>query len=482
MPKNEFHRGLIMETAGPRMGIPVYASIPTLAEWEGDIVRSMNRLRNSFKEFQQKLASSLPRGAAPIPQNSWSRVAGDVTNSTVVAAAIERYHAGVQHVGAPDNQLSQAIHGSLLVDIYTVTGQFMRSITRNENVRTDRDCALYPLYRSLHFAAADAFGRVFRIRGDEIDVYLRNQLIFMTEHGAKVDAYVATLMHKDRNGGETSQLTYLSDEAALALQLHVEDGLLKICDRRGQLEPFDCAGGAYMDITTDRRGDPTRAANPARDGTESNGGLGVAGFAMGLNRNIYARKHSLYSAPRGSFYHSSYLEGREVLCTGCITVVKGKLKYINNWSGHYQPKEQQLRLAVQALRALGVDITDVVVEARQPDRTQKVLRAPEFLDLARARFDATAGKVRAALVAYEERSNGWFSKPSEKSKTLLAQLKGIRSNENLVREVRFLLGGNLKNNLQLESPLKTPQDMRFSQGGKGELRDKLIEAMADFER
>jgi hypothetical protein len=481
MPKNEFHCSLIMETAGPRTGIPVYRSIPTLAEWNGDIVRSMNRLKNRLKEFQQKLASSLPRGAAPIPRASYSRVAGDVTNYSVVGAAIERYHAGVRHVGAPDNQLSQSIHGSLLVDIYTVTGQFMRSITRNENVRTDRDCALYPLYRSLHFAAADVFGHVFGIRGDEIDVYLRNQLIFMSDHGVDVDAYVGPMMHTDARGKETSRLAYLSDEEALAFQLHVEGGLLQILDGRGQLQPFDCSGGNYK-----------KKSNTALLGTERNGNKGVAGFAMGLNRNIYARIHSNYDAAKGSFYHSCYLEGREVLCAGCITVVKGELQYINNWSGHYKPSKQQLALALQALQALGVDISGVAVEYKVTPTKTELNNAQAFLtsdgikgtdfDRARDRFNKTARKVRKALDDYEERSNSWWSNPSEKSKKLLTHLKGIRSDETLVREVRFLLGENLKNNYQPESPLNTSTVNRFSRDDKSQLRDMLIEAMADLER
>ena len=43
---------------------------------------------------------------------------------------------------------------------------------------------------------------------------------------------------------------------------------------------------------------------------------------MGLNRAIYARKHGYKRVPKGAFYHSSWLAGSELLCAGCITVVK----------------------------------------------------------------------------------------------------------------------------------------------------------------
>jgi hypothetical protein len=121
------------------------------------------------------------------PVQQPGRRAGDLANATLIDAAIERYQSGAASAGAPDNQLAKSIHGSLLVDIYTVTGQFVRNILRNTNLRTDNDCALFPLYRALHYAAADVFGRVFGINGDQIDVYLRQQLIFMSNHGVEID-------------------------------------------------------------------------------------------------------------------------------------------------------------------------------------------------------------------------------------------------------------------------------------------------------
>ena len=419
---------------------------------------------------------------------SYSRDAGDLTKLTVVEAAINRYHVGAGHVGEPNNQLAQSILGSLLVDIYTVTGQFMRSITRNEQLRTDLDCALFPLYRSLHFAAADAFGRVFGINGEEIDVYLRNQLIFMSTHGVGVDTYVGKKMFTDASGQKTSRLAYISDEEALAFQLQVEDGKLMILNGPGQLDPFDCSGPAYQDITPG-----VATGNPARRGDEKNWAKGVAGFAMGLNRNIYARIHSNYAAAKGSFYHSCYLEGREVLCTGCITVVDGQLTYINNWSGHYQPSPQQLSLAVQGLRAQGVNIDNVLVEYADGRASGRQL-APKFLrdergdgmDFAvesKGRFMATARKIREALAAYEKRSKRWYASPSQQSLGIMKRLMKISDDEQLVREVRFLLGeGRTEFGMPIKgkfaaSPFQTPkEEVLVAQGG--ELFEQLSKATA----
>ena len=66
---------------------------------------------------------------------------------------------------------------------------------------------------------------------------------------------------------------------------------------------------------------------------------------------------------------------------------------------------------------------------------------------------------------------------------ILEVLKGIRDDETLVREVRFLLGEKLQDSrYQPESPLKTPKANRFSQDDKSQLRNMLSEAMADLER
>lgn len=515
MPDTNFHRTLMMEPTG----IPPYQVIPTLASWKGDIVKAMNRLQKARQDRLKAIAQSAPQvpdqssDAAAMqrqrmrllaaglqqqeqaqPQQQQGRIAGDLTNSNVVDAALERYHAGVLNAGPPDNQLSRSILGSLLVDIYTVTGQFMRTISRNPQVRTDRDCSLFPLYRALHFAAADVFGQVFGINGDQIDVYLRQQLIFMSTHGAGVDTNVGKIKHLDANGKRTSRLAYLSGDEALAYQLHIDGGRLMITNGQGALEPFDCSGPEYKDISRTKNRDFTKTANPARRGNEKNGGLGVAGFAMGLNRSIYARKHSNYDAAKGSFYHSCYLEGRELLCTGCITVVDGELRYINNWSGHYQPSRQQLSLAVQALQAQGVDISNVTVEYQQTDGTYETKLGPAFLEsdgvkgadfkgFSKGRFVATARKIREALEAYEKRRSDrfYFTWRSTNSKNALKSLKEIRDDETLVREVRFLLSEKIKDShYQPASPLQTPKTSRLSESS--ELAAQLWDAMAGLER
>ena len=453
-PIEGFHQRLMMDPTGS----PPYHEIPTVARWHGDVAAMMNRLqrmRTSPQAGMQRQSAELPVGGRQQPKG---RIAGDLTNTHVVAQSLERYAAGVRQAGRPNTPLSQAIHGSLLVDIYTVTGQFVNSIVNSKHLRTDNDCALYPLYHSLNCAAADTFGRVYGIDGDRIETCVRNQAIGMGQHGKNVDADA-----KNRR-----DLCYLKDEEALALRLHIKDGKFWISNAEGAFVKFDCSGPEYR----------TEAKSTAGvQAFHQNQNKGVAGFAMGHDRNIYARKHSvvLYKE-QGAVYHSCYMEGQEVLCTGCITVVEGVLTYINNFSGHYEPSTKQLVLAVQALQAMGVNINNVAVQSMDntlaaipKGQTPPVELGPAFLkrhqgagfrpiDLGFT-FREFAPRIRAALAAYETRAKGFWSNPSEKSKNAASVLKTIPDNDNgnkeLFEEVLFLLGQ------REDSPRFTPARLKL---------------------
>jgi len=488
-PTEDFHRLLIRDLSAS----PSYNGIPKVDSWNGDVFKAMNRLQNLRHSFQtssrlQSLSKTgmegqrlrLLAGSGAKPAGPVGRIAGDLTNPVLVSQAIDQYWIGTKNAGRPSTSLSKSIHGSLLADIYRVTGRFMRDITMSSNtkLRTDNDCALHPLYRALNGAAADAFGDVYGINGGEIDSYLNKQLIGLVPRCVTMDANVGK-MYPDRNQPQVSRLVYLSDQEALACMLHIKEGRFWILGGRGGLELFDCTGPDYQDITKDARDNPTRTNNTARQGSEQNGGQGVAGFAMGLNRDIYAHKHSNYPAAKGSFYHSAYMAGNDVLCTGCITVKEGKLTYINNASGHYQPKPQQLSLALQSLQSQGVDISQVAVQLQNtnpgptflPAETAtdflKKLQGAGFKTYQLANADDLAPRIRATLAAYETRANKFWSNPSQRSKDALSFLNSIppNQNENLVNHVLFILGkretgpyhaarDRLDNNSELAKQLK----------------------------
>lgn len=87
-----------------------------------------------------------------------------------------------------------------------------------------------------------------------------------------------------------------------------------------------------------------------------------AGFALSMGRDFYMAKHrgGFYSS---NFFHSSYLAGNAVMCTGSMLIENGVVKGISNDSGHYQPRIEHLLNVVEALRMYGVNLSAITVKA-----------------------------------------------------------------------------------------------------------------------
>lgn len=81
---------------------------------------------------------------------------------------------------------------------------------------------------------------------------------------------------------------------------------------------------------------------------------GYAGFALSMGREFYTAHHK-GAFDEKNFFHSSYLSGGAVLCTGTWLIENGVVKAIKNDSGHYQPTIEHLINAVEALQMRGVN-------------------------------------------------------------------------------------------------------------------------------
>lgn len=89
---------------------------------------------------------------------------------------------------------------------------------------------------------------------------------------------------------------------------------------------------------------------------------GYAGFALSMGRELFMAHHR-GSFDKDNFFHSSYLSGNSVLCTGTLKIVNGRVKAIRNDSGHYQPTLDHLVNVLQTLAMHGVKPADVTVRA-----------------------------------------------------------------------------------------------------------------------
>jgi hypothetical protein len=75
----------------------------------------------------------------------------------------------------------------------------------------------------------------------------------------------------------------------------------------------------------------------------------------------------------GMFNHSSFLGGGSVICAGEIIIEDGKIKFINNRSGHYEPEDETLDNAIAKLLEQGVELDGDLVVQKIVDKTTKKL-------------------------------------------------------------------------------------------------------------
>jgi hypothetical protein len=86
-------------------------------------------------------------------------------------------------------------------------------------------------------------------------------------------------------------------------------------------------------------------------------------FVLSMSRDLYMAKHRMFDSngPKG-FYHSSYVAGEPVQCSGTMLIERGKIRRVRLNSGHYMPQLNNLRALIMALRMWGVPVNDIVFE------------------------------------------------------------------------------------------------------------------------
>lgn len=86
-------------------------------------------------------------------------------------------------------------------------------------------------------------------------------------------------------------------------------------------------------------------------------------FALTMSRDLYMAKHRVFGVEKHSgFYHSSYVAGDSVQCSGTMLIEGGIIKRIRLNSGHYMPNENNLRSLIMALRMWQVNCEAIVYE------------------------------------------------------------------------------------------------------------------------
>ncbi|HXC34769.1 MAG TPA: hypothetical protein VNV43_02780 [Candidatus Acidoferrales bacterium] len=200
-----------------------------------------------------------------------------------------------------------------------------KKFVESASMNAKRRPVIYELYKCIATTLSFRTGVPINRLPDWLTITFGAQML---EHGAETD-----------NRGNAN---YLDSETLMRYRLHFKGGRAyqeKWWDNSRQLVLADSAN-SIMATSADK------GANKE----------GLSGYAASLGRDFYMAYHFVPSDSSKSFYHSSYLSGRPVMCSGTILIKNGEVKMITNDSGHYQPGVGGLAQAVEALGALGVPL------------------------------------------------------------------------------------------------------------------------------
>ena len=91
-------------------------------------------------------------------------------------------------------------------------------------------------------------------------------------------------------------------------------------------------------------------------------------FVIDKYGNMYASNEVFDKSV--NFNHSTFNAGKDVICAGTILAKNGKLKQIQNNSGHYKPTRDHLHNAVVLLASQGLDFSEAKIVVGEPDLTR----------------------------------------------------------------------------------------------------------------
>jgi len=78
-------------------------------------------------------------------------------------------------------------------------------------------------------------------------------------------------------------------------------------------------------------------------------------YVIGTDGALYVMDSTVV----GDFHHSSFLAGGDVVAAGMIEIIRGKIDYIDNSSGHYMPSNRTLDRILDILESHKVRINQV---------------------------------------------------------------------------------------------------------------------------
>ena len=156
-----------------------------------------------------------------------------------------------------------------------------------------------------------------------------------------------TILLKSKYRGEQSKgVLYLDNTQRKKYQVQVSQGLIT------HLDGTPVNADVILPNRTLKLPNPTASIKDRKR-------LGWGIFVLDQFGQLYFSHRS----ERGVFHHSSFLAGGAVACAGEMIVENGRVRYVNNQSGHYQPPPAALEQLLDYFTQGGMQ-TDQIEVAR----------------------------------------------------------------------------------------------------------------------
>lgn len=231
---------------------------------------------------------------------------------------------------------------ALLGELYFATDFFLR---RAPKINTPQYVNRVPMVEQLYLTVVDMLCKAFGCSVNFLPQMLEECWgRVLTHHGWEVDT-----QHKDKKvyrvGASSPVATYLTRAQVEKFRLRYYGGRVQMHNPKKLTDwvPADSRGIGWEDA---------RLVHPAMMLP------GYAGFALSVGREMYMARHK-GCFHKDNFFHSSYLSGDTVLCTGTVLIENGIVKGVKNDSGHYQPSIEHLVNVAEMMRMHGVNLAGV---------------------------------------------------------------------------------------------------------------------------
>ncbi len=248
-----------------------------------------------------------------------------------------------------NNAADQWLKLAALGELYFLTDFWLRNAKTEYNVLTQaREAAVNDLFLAVVNALCQKFDCPVNVLPQRLEESFGRVL---AEHGHKLDHLDATIVTDTRIkvGSPVNIAEYLSYAEVQKFRLTFSKGLV-----------YQNASAPPYKLVLAESGKVGWKYHPTI--THNMFDAGFAGFALSMSREFYMAPHR-GGFEKENFFHSSYLAGNAVLCTGSMLIEKGVVKKIKNDSGHYQPHLTHLQNVVQTLRMYDVNPATIEVIA-----------------------------------------------------------------------------------------------------------------------